>query len=75
MKEICDEHLINPDQRESMECPDCNRCIYCGQLCFLEVDECPFCHDDEMGLWRRGYEKAVEDIKTQEELEKRGEGE
>ena len=25
MKLICDYHLTNPDQEESMRCPDCNK--------------------------------------------------
>ena len=48
MKKICSWHEINPDQRESMDCADCNKCIQCSSNYESDLangDECPFCHE------------------------------
>jgi hypothetical protein len=51
MKMICEHHMNFPDQRESMDCPDCNKCIDCGEVYDdeddLGSDECPHCEKKE----------------------------
>lgn len=48
MRMICEEHERNPDQTESMQCPDCNKCVDCGEVYYDDEDdpgndECPHC--------------------------------
>jgi DNA modification methylase len=50
MRTMCQEHQLNPDQTGSMNCPDCNTCIECGEIYYehdaLEDDQCPHCQEN-----------------------------
>ena len=65
---ICDYHMKHPDQRESMTCPDCNRCVDCGRVYYDDEDdpgndECPYCSNKIIDAYCMECKKITEQSK------------